>query len=193
VEDRRTAFVGIDVAKARNAIAAAEGGRGGEVRYFGKVDATPYSMRRIVRRIASKYDRVQFCYEAGLTGNGLFRMIASMGYSCMVAAPSLIPRKPGGHSRRRKARKLMRLRNTGETLRQILDSRLYRKPPSTNVDHSEIATFTPTSAHLGRPSGAGCRFGGSLSTANDASFASPLRPRGVVGSAHRFLRSSTEF
>src|SRR5215204_163274 len=33
------AFVGIDAAKARNAIAVAEGGRGGEVRYLGEVDA----------------------------------------------------------------------------------------------------------------------------------------------------------
>ena len=34
------AFVGIDAAKARNAIAVAEGGRGGEVRYLGEVDAS---------------------------------------------------------------------------------------------------------------------------------------------------------
>ena len=52
MEDCRTAFVGIDVAKARNAIAIAEGGRGGEVRYFGEVEATLDNMRRIVRGIA---------------------------------------------------------------------------------------------------------------------------------------------
>jgi transposase len=34
------AFVGIDAAKARDAIAVAEGGRGGEVRYLGEVDAS---------------------------------------------------------------------------------------------------------------------------------------------------------
>ena len=56
------AFVGIDAAKARNAIAVAEGGRGGEVRYLGEVDASEPGMRRLVARLAAKYDRVHFCY-----------------------------------------------------------------------------------------------------------------------------------
>jgi len=89
------AFVGIDAAKARNAIAVAEGGRGGEVRYLGEVDASEQGMRRIVARIAAKYDRVHFCYEAGPTGYGLHRLITGLGYECTVVAPSLIPRRPG--------------------------------------------------------------------------------------------------
>jgi hypothetical protein len=32
---RREAFVGIDVAKLKNAVAVADGGRNGEIRYFG--------------------------------------------------------------------------------------------------------------------------------------------------------------
>ena len=51
-------FVGIDVAKARNAVAIAGGERGGEVRYLGEVDASEESMRRLVKRIAAKHDRV---------------------------------------------------------------------------------------------------------------------------------------
>ena len=43
-------FVGIDVAKARNAIAVADGERGGEVRFVGEVDAAEESMRRVVKR-----------------------------------------------------------------------------------------------------------------------------------------------
>jgi len=38
--DYREAFVGIDVAKLKNAIAIAEAGREGEVRFFGEVDAS---------------------------------------------------------------------------------------------------------------------------------------------------------
>jgi transposase len=67
------AFVGIDLAKGRNAIAIADGERGGEVRYLGEVDASPASMTRIVRRLAEKYDRVQFCYEDGVIPAGRFR------------------------------------------------------------------------------------------------------------------------
>ena len=53
-------FVGIDVAKARNAVAIADGERGGEVSYLGEVDASEESMRRLVKRIAAKHERVHF-------------------------------------------------------------------------------------------------------------------------------------
>jgi hypothetical protein len=53
VEHCSEVFVGIDVAKARNAIAVADGGRGGEVRFVGEVDASEESMRRVVKRIAA--------------------------------------------------------------------------------------------------------------------------------------------
>ena len=110
------AFVGIDVAKVRNAIAVADGERGGEVRYIGEVDASDESMRRAVKRIAAKYDDVLFCYEAGPTGYGLHRLITSLGFDCMVVAPSLIPRRPGDHvnNNRRDAIGLAKLLRAGE-------------------------------------------------------------------------------
>jgi transposase len=40
-------FVGIDVAKARNAIAVAESGRDGEVRYLGEIDNTADAVARL--------------------------------------------------------------------------------------------------------------------------------------------------
>ena len=44
----REAFVGIDVAKLKNAIAVAEFGRDGEIRYFGEVEAS--DVRALVSR-----------------------------------------------------------------------------------------------------------------------------------------------
>jgi len=110
------AFVGIDVAKARNAIAIADGERGGEVRFLGEVDASEESMRRVVKRIAAKHGRIHFCYEAGPTGYGLHRLITSLGHSCTVVAPSLIPRKPGDRvkTNRRDALALAKLLRAGE-------------------------------------------------------------------------------
>src|ERR1700693_1547960 len=67
VDHSTEVFVGIDVAKVRNAVAIADGERGGEVRYLGEVDASEESMRRLVKRIAAKHERVHFCYEAGPT------------------------------------------------------------------------------------------------------------------------------
>jgi len=110
------AFVGIDVAKLRNAIAVAEDGRIGEVRYLGEFDADEGSMRRLVQRLAGKQEKVTFCYEAGPTGYGLYRMIRSMGFECTVVAPSLIPRRPGDQvkTNRRDAIGLARLLRAGE-------------------------------------------------------------------------------
>ena len=114
--DYREAFVGIDVAKLRNAIAIADAGREGEVRFFGEVDASTTNMRRVILRIAGKFDRVHFCYEAGPTGYGLYRLILSLGHECTVVAPSLIPRKPGDRvkTNRRDAVCLARLLRAGE-------------------------------------------------------------------------------
>ena len=110
------AFIGIDAAKSRNAIAIAEAGREGEIRYLGEVDATPQSMRKVVARLAAKYQRLHFCYEAGPTGYGLYRQLTALGHDCIVVAPSLIPRKPGVRvkTNRRDAISLARLLRAGE-------------------------------------------------------------------------------
>lgn len=114
--DYREAFVRIDVAKRRNAVAIAEAGWEGEVRFFGEVDASVTDMGRIIARIANRFDRVHFNYEAGPTGYGLYRLIRSLGHECTVAAPSLIPRKPGDRvkTNRRDAVSLARLLRAGE-------------------------------------------------------------------------------
>ncbi|WP_287367625.1 IS110 family transposase [Mesorhizobium sp.] len=116
VADYREAFVGIDVAKQRNAVAIAEAGREGEVRFIGEVDASDTSMHRVIQRIAAKFDRIHLCYEAGPTGYGLYRLIRSLGHECTVVAPSLIPRKPGDRvkTNRRDALSLARLLRAGE-------------------------------------------------------------------------------
>lgn len=109
-------FVGIDVAKARNAVAVADGERGGEVRYLGELAATPEAMRRMVQRLASRHQQLHFCYEAGPTGYGLYRQITSMGYPCTVIAPSLIPKRAGDRvkTNRRDAIELAKLLRAGE-------------------------------------------------------------------------------
>ena len=73
----REAFIGIDVAKVKNSLAIAEAGRDGEVRHYGDVDASLSLMRRTISKLAAKYDRLHFCYEAGPTGYGLHRLIAN--------------------------------------------------------------------------------------------------------------------
>jgi transposase len=89
------AFVGIDTSKLRNAVAIADAGRGGEVRFLGEIENTPAATAKLVRKLAAKYKRLTFCYEAGPTGYGLHRQIKGLGFECTVVAPSLIPKRPG--------------------------------------------------------------------------------------------------
>ncbi|MBV8307070.1 MAG: IS110 family transposase [Gammaproteobacteria bacterium] len=95
MEEHSTAYVAFDTAKLRNAVAVAEGGRGGEIRYLGEIENTGVATARLVHKLSKKYGTLRFCYEAGPTGYGLYRQVTSLGYECTVAAPSLIPRKPG--------------------------------------------------------------------------------------------------
>jgi transposase len=114
--EAREAFIGIDAAKLRNAVAIADAGRDGEVRFLGEVDASPEGMRRLAAKLAAKYDRLNFCYEAGPTGYGLHRLLTDLGHHCVVVAPSLIPRKPSDRvkTNRRDAIALARLLRAGE-------------------------------------------------------------------------------
>ena len=110
------AFVGIDTSKLRNAVSIAEGGRGGELRYLGEIDTSDVAVRKLVAKLAAKYSKLTFCYEAGPTGYGLYRLIGELGHACRVVAPSLIPRKPGDRvkTNRRDALSLARLLRAGE-------------------------------------------------------------------------------
>jgi transposase len=114
--DHSEIYVGIDTSKLRNAVAIAEGGRRGEVRYFGEIDTTPAAVRRLAKKLSSKHARLTFCYEAGPTGYGLYRQIRALGHECIVVAPSLIPKKPGDRvkNNRRDAMGLAKLMRAGE-------------------------------------------------------------------------------
>src|ERR1700737_1155321 len=93
--DHSEAFVAFDTSKLRNAVAIADSGRAGEVRFLGEIENSGAATAKLVRKLAAKYQRLTFCYEAGPTGYGLHRQIKSLGYECVVVAPSLIPQRPG--------------------------------------------------------------------------------------------------
>src|SRR5437879_11873231 len=114
--DYSEAFVGIDTSKLRNAVAIADGGRGGEVRFLGEIENTGAATAKLVKKLAAKYRRLTFCYEAGPTGYGLYRQIKSLGHECVVVAPSLIPKKPGDRvkTNRRDALSLAKLLRADE-------------------------------------------------------------------------------
>jgi transposase len=110
------AFVAFDTCKLRNTVAVAEAGRAGEVRFVGDVENSAAATAKLVRKLAGKYARLTFCYEAGPTGYGLYRQIKGLGQDCLVVAPSLIPKRPGDRVKtdRRDAMSLVKLLRAGE-------------------------------------------------------------------------------
>ena len=110
------AFVAFDTSKLRNAVAIADGGRVGEIRFLGEIENSGAVTAKLVKKLAAKYQRLTFCYEAGPTGYGLYRQIKNLGHECVVVAPSLIPKRPGDRvkTNRRDALSLVKLLRAGE-------------------------------------------------------------------------------
>src|SRR5947209_1982121 len=116
VDEDRTACVGLDTHKARIAVAVAEPGRSGEVRFHGEIANRPEAVRQPPERLAGKHGKLRVCYEAGPCGYGLYRQITALGHDCTVVAPSLVPHRPGDRAKtnRRDALALARLLRAGE-------------------------------------------------------------------------------
>lgn len=57
----------------------------------------PYSSRSLLNYVRKHFpeQRVAFAYEAGPTGFGLHDDLVANDYTCLVAAPSMVPRAPG--------------------------------------------------------------------------------------------------
>ena len=116
MRDDSEVYVGLDTSKLKISVAVAAAGRDGEVRFFGDIASTPEAVERLVRKLAQRYRRLFFAYEAGPTGYGLQRQIVALGHDCAVVAPSLIPKRPGERikTNRRDALSLARLHRAGE-------------------------------------------------------------------------------
>jgi transposase len=110
------AFVAFDTSKTKHAVAIADSGRGSEVRFLGEVSSSPAAVERLIGKLAGRYGKLHFCYEAGPTGYGLYRQIEALGHACLVIAPALIPKRPGERvkTNRRDAVTLARLHRAGE-------------------------------------------------------------------------------
>ncbi|HUQ94160.1 MAG TPA: IS110 family transposase [Bryobacteraceae bacterium] len=109
-------YVGLDVHKASISVAAAEDGRDGPVRFIGPIPNTPTDVAKMAKRLAKDGQRLEFCYEAGCCGYGIYRHLTSLGHGCMVVAPSKIPVKAGDRIKndRRDCQKLAVMHRSGD-------------------------------------------------------------------------------
>jgi transposase len=110
-----TSFIGMDVHKATISISIAEDGRNGPVRFLGVIPNAPEDIAKMAKRL-SRHGELDFCYEAGGCGYGIYRQLTTLGHRCMVVATSMIPRKPGERIKtdRRDSQKLAILHRSGD-------------------------------------------------------------------------------
>ena len=83
--DYHEAFVAFDVAKLKHAIAVAEDGRSGEVRFLDEIENRPATIERTIKKLAGKYDRL---HVAGMRQQGLLRHSAAAKRTAKEGEPN---------------------------------------------------------------------------------------------------------
>src|SRR5215510_3915792 len=95
-----TLYLGLDVHKDSITIAIAEPGPKGEIRLFGSITNDVDRLEKALRRILKAHPgaHLEVAYEAGPCGFVIARRLKQLDIPCLVAAPSLIPKRSEEHT-----------------------------------------------------------------------------------------------
>ncbi len=103
-------YVGMDVHKETIVLAGMRDGN-----QFAEFERTirnePGQVKKFFQRLSERETNMFTCYEAGPTGYTLYRQLEELEIPCYIAAPSLLPRKPGDRVKTDKRDALMLARN----------------------------------------------------------------------------------
>ena len=112
----RIKFIGMDVHKKTITVAISDEESHYQPRVYGMITNETAELDKFCRKMQSISSELHFVYEAGPCGYGIYRHLSAKGYECMVAAPSMIPRKSGDRIKNdsRDAAMLARLYRAGE-------------------------------------------------------------------------------
>lgn len=107
--------VGLDVHKDTIAVSLADPGRS-KARFIGTIAHSQAAITKLIKTLGTDGEILNFCYEAGPCGYGLYRQIIAAGHDCDVIAPTLIPKRAGDKIKtdRRDSLRLAELHRAGE-------------------------------------------------------------------------------
>jgi hypothetical protein len=88
---RSEAFIGLDVHKETIAVAIADAGRDGEVRFWGTMPNTTHYLGQLVTKLAKKHSRLEFTYEAGPCGYDIHRQLKAKGFPARSSRLRIFP------------------------------------------------------------------------------------------------------
>lgn len=142
-------YLGLDVHKDTIAVAIADSS--GAPESYGVIANEPKAVRRLIEKLGQGR-RLLAAYEAGPTGFVLQRQLSSLGVECIVAAPSLMPKRPGDRVKTdgRDALALARLLRSGdltpvwvpdsehEALRNLVRARYVAKADLLRAQHRVV-------------------------------------------------------
>lgn len=114
--DSFAGYVGLDVHKDSISAAIAETGRDGEIRFVGSIPNSPDAIEALLKRLEAKHGQLEYVYEAGPCGYGVYRQLAAKGRACRVISPGHTPKKSADRIKNdtRDAITLARLLRAGE-------------------------------------------------------------------------------
>jgi transposase len=109
-------FIGMDVHKKTITIAIAEEGSRDSAGIYGTINNDFDALDKFCRKMLSTASQLHFVYEAGPCGYSIYRHLTRKGFDCIVAAPSMIPKKNGDRIKNdnRDAKALARLHRSAE-------------------------------------------------------------------------------
>ena len=87
-------YVGMDVHKDTITLAVYRD-QNRDPEYLRTMKSDSRAVSRFFEKLKEKESTILSCYEAGPTGFRRYRQLDEMHISCFVAAPTLLPRKPG--------------------------------------------------------------------------------------------------
>jgi len=109
-------YIGLDVHKNSIAIAIAEDGRKRDVNFYGVMKNDMNQLHKFFLKQISQGTEPRGVYEAGPCGYNIYGSFLDKNIDCVVAAPSLIPKKSGDKVKtdRRDSENLAKFHRAGE-------------------------------------------------------------------------------